>query len=116
MLSFFLHSPSASTILELSVWFNLLRSRFIPQHLSGERWHQHSITDSDVHQATEALEELSIANPAVQATKISAPRPNFPPPRELQDLIYGLLLYHNNVHEEPYYKRTESKRGKVRQT
>ena len=60
------------------------------------------------------FETLDTANATL--TQLSPRLPNLPLPRELRDHIWGYLLYHKNVHEEPYHKRSASARSKVRRT
>lgn len=49
----------------------------------------------------------------LQESASQSPRQTLPLPPELRDSIYGYLLYHENVHEEPWHTRTESERGQV---
>ena len=67
----------------------------------------------DGQHAAAGLENLGIVYNTEQPADPTRPQSHFTVPRELRDRIYGYLLYHDHVHEEPYHTRRQSACGKV---
>ena len=68
----------------------------------------------DAQAVAQKLQDVSIAESDTMAQQQPPHLPNFPIPRELRDKIYGYLLHHEHLVDEPYHTRSEDKRGRVR--
>lgn len=93
--------------------------RLYPRLCNNFLQHHHLLATAPVLSMAEDSASLVIATQRLNisdSTDDAGTRPaqvNFPLPRELRDQIYGYLLRHEHVHEDPWPQRTPRKKRKL---